>query len=272
MALKENRYYITDKKNQEWLLIQNGEEITGGYITPAEMKKLDPANRYTIVGEVLEGHNVKKKTCWNVNTGGESALSLPVNPTGAHSAHANTIVGYIPCGENEYIQLCKKNTKRLFIVLLPLLLLAIALIVSLGALNKIKNQPVDPAEKFEIDSSITDYKGELKRPPDMNTTEILIPGFSNLEMEAGSTHINTFLFNPEDNPCFFQFNVVDKATGDVLYESKLVPPGKGIEGFDLNRTFEAGEYPAVIQFNTHDLEDPTINYNGSEMEITITVK
>ncbi len=269
MSLEKSWKYTIDKSKHEWLLSMNGTELRGDYIALEELKRQHPDGQYTIVGEVLLNRAVQNKTTKRVRI--SSDQELPVNLTGTHSTKGNEAVGYIPCADGDYILLCKKSQKQLYLIVFLLLLIVFLLAVMLRQ-NAAKNQQAASTAKLEIDSSITDYQGELKRPPDMETTQILIPGFETLHLQAGSTHVDTVLFNPEDNPCFFQFNIKSRDTDEVFYESKLVPPGKGIDGIELNRTFEAGEYPAVIQFRTHDLEDPTINYNGSDMEITIIVQ
>lgn len=268
MAAKDRRYYIGDKSRQEWYFSDNGDEIAGTYISLDQLLEKHPGGEYTIVGEVLLGGDIAKKQIKTITVGDD--LQLPVNPVGVHSTKSNKCVGFIPCGGDNYIGFYQKSRKAIILPIVFVTALIGALLAGMFYMKQNQPEPL-PGGKYEIDSSITDYEGELKRPADMDQTQILIPGFSTLTLKAGSKTVNSMLFNPEDNPCFFQFNVVDKTTGEVLYESKLVPPGKGIETFELNRAYEAGEYPAVIQFKSHDLEDPTINYNGSEMEIKLVV-
>ncbi len=270
VSLKDGRYYVSNKSTREWCFLKNGQEYTGNYIGYRDLQRNHPDGAYTIVGEVLQSADVEKAQIKNIDAG--NGITLPVNPVGIFSANAYKNVGYIPCGEKQYIAFYKKKATGILlpIFLVPLLILSVLLAIWY---NNIPKEPEIqfPGTKYEIDSSITNYEGQLTRPADMEQTQILIPGFSELYVKEGSDLVSSCLFNPADNPCFFQFNVVDSTTGDILYESKLVPPGKGIEGFKLNRTFTAGEYPAVIQFKSHDLEDPSINYNGSEMEITLVV-
>ncbi len=270
VSLQDGRYYVCSKSARRWCFLKNGQEISGNYITYKDLQRNHPDGAYTIVGEVLQSADVEKQKVKSIET--DDGISLTVNPVGIFSAKSHKNIGYIPCGQNKYIGFYKKKATGL---ILPLILLPLLVLSVLLAMWYRSHQPEPeiqvPSIKYEIDSSITNYEGQLKRPADMDQTQILIPGFSALYVKEGSDMVNSCLFNPADNPCFFQFNVVDTTTGEILYESKLVPPGKGIEGFKLNRTYEAGEYPAVIQFKSHDLEDPSINYNGSEMEITLVV-
>ncbi len=271
MALREGKYQVTHKAQGKWCLIQNGQEINGTYVPFQEVQERHPNGVYTIVGEVLLDVDVSAEQVLFVET--DEGNSLPVNPVGVYSNQSYKNVGYIPCGENRYIGLYqKKRTAAHVWMLLAAVVLLLALVLAgVWALNRYQAQKHPTIGGYEIETSIADYEGTLTRPADMDQTQILIPGFSALRFKAGSDEVKTMLFNPKDNPCFFQFNVVDGTTGEVIYESKLVPPGKGIEQIQLNRTYEAGVYPAVIQFNTHDLEEPSIRYNGSEMKITLVV-
>ncbi len=269
MSLTPGRYYISDKLAKKWSFVKDGSEVVGSYISFEELQKKHPDGKYTVVGEVLEKHDVTQRQTRTIETGAGEAL--PVNPVGMYSTKSYTNIGYILCGESAYIGFYKKSAKKFLLPLILVPLIVLFLLLGLWYLGGNKAEGDAMSGKLEIDSSITDYDGGLKAPANMDQTQIVIPGFSKLYLKEGGDTVNTVLYNPENNPCFFQFNIVNKADGQVLYESKLVPPGKGINGFQLNRTFSAGEYPAVIQFRTHDLEDPTINYNGSDMEITIVV-
>lgn len=159
----------------------------------------------------------------------------------------------------------KRRWKKILLALL-LLLNIVVLIVGLYFLTNNLNQ-------VDIDPNAEDYVSSLKRPDDIDSSQILIPGYGELTMEKGSNTLETTLFNPEDNPCYFRFTLVDAETEEVLYESKLVPPGKGISPITLNKTFdEEGTYSVILKYETVDLEDTSINYNGSEVELTIKVE
>ena len=61
-----------------------------------------------------------------------------------------------------------------------------------------------------------------------------------------------------------------KDSGEVLYESELVPPGKAVPEIRLNRPLEAGTYP--VRGGDIDLQ-PGRSYpalNGAQMGTEIT--
>lgn len=123
----------------------------------------------------------------------------------------------------------------------------------------------------DIDPAIKDYISSLKRPENLDETQILIPGFSTFIMDAGTNKLPVTLFNPDSNPCYFQFRIVNKQSNQVLFESKLIPPGKAIEGFALNKLMDQGEYALLITINTYDLNNPSEKFNGAEVETDLRV-
>ena len=92
---------------------------------------------------------------------------------------------------------------------------------------------VDPAA---VDYSIPGYDN----PDGSERGRIRVPTYSAWTMEAGSDTVEVPLVNTEGNPCYMKFAVKLKDSGEVLYESELVPPGKAVPEIRLNRPLEAG--------------------------------
>jgi hypothetical protein len=223
---------------------------------------IDTNNRdYTVAGEVLidgedEGEIVKR-VYWEER-------DIYVQPVGTYRENKYKTLGYILCEGNEWIAVKKKKQTRV----IAGILLAAALVAGLAGGILLMRQK----KELDIDPNAASYTSELKRPDNIDDSRILIPGYGTFTIEKGSDTLNTVLFNPEDNPCFFKFTLVEKETGEILYESKLVPPGQGISPVKMTKTFEeAGVYEATLKFQTVDLEDPDITYNGSEFEVNIKV-
>ncbi len=79
------------------------------------------------------------------------------------------------------------------------------------------------------------------------------------------------LMNPEGNPCYFTFEIVLSDTGESIYKSAMVEPGKAISNVKLNHSLSAGEYKATIKISTSSLTDGTA-MNGANVETTIVAK
>lgn len=79
------------------------------------------------------------------------------------------------------------------------------------------------------------------------------------------------LLNPDGNPCYFKFELVLKSTGETIYTSKLVPPGKAITNITLSKALAEGEYDATIKISTYSLTDQSA-MNGANVETVLVAK
>ena len=100
---------------------------------------------------------------------------------------------------------------------------------------------------------------------------IKIPGYPSITLPKDQKTVNVALLNPEGNPCYFTFEIVLKDTGESLYKSKLVPPGKAINEITMSRALSAGEYDATIKITTTSVADGSA-MNGANVETVLIVK
>lgn len=237
-----------------------GEKIK--YIHLDSLREKHPSGDYVVIGECY----VKEKKAGEIEKSllqgkGKNIYAYPV---GTYKEQSYKTIGFIPCERDEYIAVKKKKRTKLIAVIAIALLLLLALLLGCYMLDNNKRPEIDP--------NAGEYTSALKRPDNIDESKILIPGYGKFTIEKGSKTIDTVLFNPEDNPCYFKFTLIEQETGDVLYESKLVPPGQGITPIKINKSYgEVGVYPAILKFETVDFEDEDITYNGSEMEVTLNV-
>ncbi|MDR3240875.1 MAG: hypothetical protein LBT37_01720 [Lactobacillaceae bacterium] len=101
---------------------------------------------------------------------------------------------------------------------------------------------------------------------------IQIPGYPEITLTAGSPKMNVALTNPKDNPCYFEFTLKIKDTGEVLYKSADVAPSKTINEETLKRSLDAGTYDAVIEIRTKALKSPHAAMNGANVATRLVVK
>ncbi|WWU66664.1 hypothetical protein QJR26_18145 (plasmid) [Clostridium baratii] len=248
MAKNKEKYYFYDKRT--------GTRID--YIKYETLKEKYPDGDYHSVGEITtkeKNENGITKKLLNED------LDILVQPIGTYKESKYKTLGYIPCENNEYVILKKK--KGLLGWILLLLLIAVTLSSGFFIINK---------NKSDIDPKAGDYSSALKRPENIDDSKILVPSYRKFTIKKGSDTIDTAFFNPEGNPCFFKFTLIEKSTNEVLYESKLVPPGKGITPIQINKTFDkVGEYDAILKFQSFDLEDKKIEYNGSNIAVKLNI-
>ena len=84
------------------------------------------------------------------------------------------------------------------------------------------------------------------------------------------TDAKILLLNPEENPCYFSFELILDETGESLFTSKMVEPGKAIQEETLSRALEAGEYDATIKISTYSLDTNT-QMNGANVKTKLLV-
>ena len=126
---------------------------------------------------------------------------------------------------------------------------------------------------LDIDENAGDWNGQTlpDKTEDAPAVGIKIPGYPSITLPKDQKTVNVALVNPEGNPCYFTFELVLKDTGETLYQSKLVPPGKAITEITMSRALSAGEYNATIKITTTSLEDGSA-MNGANVETVLIVK
>jgi flagellar basal body-associated protein FliL len=107
----------------------------------------------------------------------------------------------------------------------------------------------------DLETGAEDWEGARKPEPEKAPEEgIRIPGFKSITIEANTTEVSVNLHNPEENKCYFVIRLVLSDTGETLYESKMIEPGKGLYSITLSRPMEPGTYSAQLQYEPYDME------------------
>ena len=107
---------------------------------------------------------------------------------------------------------------------------------------------------------------------DESRRNVSVPGLGYLNIPAGETAVNVNLYNPEGNPCYFQYEMILKDSGETLWKSdELLSPGMQINQIELSHALETGTYPAVLKITILSLDDKT-ELNGSEIGFELRVK
>ena len=170
-------------------------------------------------------------------------------------------------------------SKKTLIISLIVLLLLIVGVVTLPLYwnNWFGDVPDGPSSSqtgdLDIDPGADDWNGEKlpDKTDDAPAAGIKIPGYPSITLPKGQKTVNVALLNPEGNPCYFTFEILLKDTGERLYKSKLVPPGKAITEITMTKALSAGEYNATIKIATASLEDGSA-MNGANVETVLIVK
>ena len=133
------------------------------------------------------------------------------------------------------------------------------------------SQAAESRTAVDLDPNAGEYTGEKPQDKGGAAQGIKIPGYPSITIAKDTEDVRMSLLNPEGNPCYFKFVIELKDSGEVIYESKYVEPGKAISDVHLTRPLEAGEYTAVIKISTISLDGAT-PLNGANVETKLIVK
>lgn len=234
-------------------------ETPKAFISAKEMKEKYPKGEFRIVGEYVAHKTVPDDEGFEILTvnGFKRVRNAGYYKRFNYKAKAYEYVN----DDDDYIAVLKRN----WITLIVSLGLIILLLLGGYWLWHSRQGP-------DIDPAIADYVSELKRPKDLDKSQIAVPGITSIVMDADTDRIKgDILINPKGNPCYFKYSIVLKDTKEVLYESKLVPPGKGISEVKLNRKMTQGNYKITLRIHTYDLKEYDTELNGAEIDSELRV-
>lgn len=146
--------------------------------------------------------------------------------------------------------------------------LLIVLILAMAARFLYSRYQMQHNETPSFSSQTVDWDGSFKT--EGKEGYITMPGYDTIPLQEGKDTSKIVLANPDTNKCLFQFQLIRSDTGDVLYTSDMVKPGKAILNQKLSQSFTEGDYPLTIRINTFS-EDGKTPYNGSDVETTLHV-
>lgn len=226
------------------------------YYTKKEMEEMYPDGNYRILGELSE----KRGTHQGQPVYDEVGNPIYVQPSGTYKNSIYKSDGYL---WNEAAQAFISVKKKSWLSIFLYGVAAAGLVVGIGfGANQFFNGS-------KIDPNAQTFESTVKRSEDMDESRILVPGYNDWNMVAGTDEISVALYNPDKNPCYFQFSIVLDETQEVLYKTGLIPPGQAVTTVKLPRTFEKGTYPITINIGSYSLEDESQRLNGGEVKTNI---
>lgn len=153
----------------------------------------------------------------------------------------------------------KMSVKQISIIALIIIIL-ILLLKSCGGENGILPPIFEDAE----------YVEQQKEHPDHIDGYTAIPVVDDFTVSKSKPYVT--LYNPETNSgySYLKYKFTNTETGEVIYESGLVEPGKKFS-VPFGEFLEAGQYNVKVEIFNFDYKDYTKQKNGGQSEITITV-
>lgn len=230
------------------------------YVNDNELQGMYPNGGFRVFSDL---HVHENSEAQDYLVGADTELGL--YPYRGKQSWMKRTVGYIPVkDENEeegFVRIIGNAWQR------PLLLI-LALLICGG----IFLSGVWFAQKDEVpglDKTAVSYHIEGVKNTDKDS--ILLPGLSVFNSKEDDTHVKAVLMNPEGNGCYFKYTIKLKDTGEVLYTSGLIKPGKAVTEFDLKKKLKAGKYPVLVVVETNDLKNPAIMYNAGNIDAQLVV-
>ena len=113
------------------------------------------------------------------------------------------------------------------------------------------------------------------------TEGVSVPGFGTWTIPPKVTKVNTDFFNPNSNADKYDLmfevwipkDVDDLSKGyDVIYKSGLVKAGNHIQEVTLSRSFEKGEYDAILHVQPYTVGETQTALNNANIKFKLIVK
>nr|WP_294494106.1 hypothetical protein [uncultured Mediterraneibacter sp.] len=252
----------TVKKEHNSARFKDSAGNTWGYITGKELLERYPNGGYRIVADLKKKENASGDL---LLTGAGKQCRL--YPYDRKQRRLEKTVGYINVSQEDqpdsFVRIRKSNLAGGLLLPLVVVLLLCGLFFLGWWLSREEEVP-------GIDEAAVSYRVEGMENTDPES--IALPGVSVIEATAGETEVDFPLINPDGNNCYMTYIIRDAQTDEVLYESGKIEPGMAVLSFDLNRPLEAGTYDILVQVETADLADYTVELNGAEIPAELVVR
>ena len=170
----------------------------------------------------------------------------------------------------------KISKNKIMITAIIVLCVAVAVLAAVLVIRKDNREEIVVVQKDNDDKftpTIDSDSGEIGTGSNYSGGQqgIRIPGYPSITVDAGKDNVTMNLFNPEGNPCYFTFEIVLSDTGETIYKSDMVEPGKAITNVKLQHPLATGEHNAVIKISTASLTDGK-TMNGANVETVLVAK
>lgn len=237
---------------------------TWSLLTPKQYNQM-PKSHKRICGDMHRTDSGSLERLLTLETE-EGNQTIGLHEYRSHRKWYQTVKGYIPASTEEGTPCCVRvlGVSPSRSILIPLLILAVLAGLILLWLKYIREEEVPG-----LDETAVAYRMEGLVNTDPDNT--MLPMLSNITVEASDGHADNVLINPEGNGCYFIYSVTRNDTGEELYKSGMIEPGRAVIGFDLEQIPEPGEYDVTVGIETRDIDNYEQNLNGGEMEVTLTV-
>lgn len=218
-----------------------------------------------VVGDVFRKSKEKAIGVLKSRDDQGTEMETPIYPYKEKLSYIEKVVGYIPYDEQtegtDYVRVIRRSPAK---ILIPLLLL-LALLV--GGLIWYLNREEGP----DLDHAAVAYEmpdGAVNTDP----TQLMMPFIDEITVTSADRAGHTALVNPEGNESYFRYILTLTDTGEEIYRSGLIEPGKAVVDWEINTDLEPGDYNAELAINSFALDDYESETNGGNMVLVLHVE
>lgn len=235
-----------------------------GYFTKSEMKAKYPAGGYKIAGQLCKGKE---------EIGFLKSESEEISVFKTQNSLAYKIVGFVEIGENQFLAVIKSNLPNIILYLVLLALVIVAVILGASRCSKPAGNESGATNNASIEEGIV-LPDDLTTVAHLETDgkNIQIPGTPTVIFKADTKEQTHIFSNPEGNPCYFKIQIVLDDTGEMIYESNMIPPGYSVQNIKLTKSLSAGTYSATINYLTYSFDSELNELNNAVVNTKLVVE
>ncbi len=265
------RLYEAENRDNYGKTARYGGGISIDCYSKKQMKNIFPKGNFHVVGEYAHGgKRGDEKDAEDYAVLRYKDRQFALKEKGKHSGLLYSRSGYVACKglPNSFVALLKN---RLALLLLSLILAAALIAGGVIVFSSLASAGTGGPGGLELDKNAVEWEGALPPSEGGNSGQedgIRIPGYKSMAIEANSREVSVNLVNPEGNQCYFVISIALNGTDEVIYESKLIPPGKGLYKITLTRPMAPGTYDAQIRYEAYDLASQS-RLNGAVVNFTL---
>jgi len=157
-----------------------------------------------------------------------------------------------------------KQTRAIIITGAVVVAALVGVIVAL-VMNLNRSQP-EPAPDRELRSVVVNEDNAEEVFERMMSEEPVTAGFYEAKMtmtwnfpDGLSASPNAYVENVPNNSNDVYFDLSLRDTGEIIYESPVIPLGSHLDGITLNRDLDAGSYSCVVTYYLVDAEQNVVD-------------
>ena len=168
-------------------------------------------------------------------------------------------VGYFEVNDGEYIRISKKNG-------LFFLLLLILLCIFFGFIMQSVSPDPDQPDSEGVDSPDVVSNGAVSKA---GYGQIEIAGYAELSVDSKNQTIQ--LVNPNSNDVYFKYIIKKAGTDKVVFESKLIEPGKAFL-WNAKKALKVGKHKLDFCIQTFDIKTKANCQGATNRNVEVVVK